>query len=175
MAVHHAILNPLVEELEKDIRIAIVVADFNPDITHELLRLNHAYLEEQWFMHIDHYHVPGAFELPAITAQISAKSVYNLVIVIGCLIKWETPHFDLIAEAATKWLTDISMQFDTPIIFGLLTCNTLEQAKARVDPNYAIYGLNYVVQQSQGEHILEERYEELMEKMKDTMSALDSN
>jgi 6,7-dimethyl-8-ribityllumazine synthase len=73
------------------------------------------------------------------------------------LIKWETPHFDIIADAATQGLTKVSTEYDTPIIFGLLTCNTLEQAQARIDENYAIYWLNYVVQHLINQNILEDR------------------
>lgn len=162
MAVHHAKLHPLVSELNKEIRIAIIVADFNAEITHELLGLNKQRFQKEWFSHIDTFHVPGAFELPAMTTQVAESSVYNLIITIGCLIKWETPHFDIIAESATTGITQVSMSYDIPVIFWLLTCNTLEQAQARLDDNYAIYWLNYVAQHLQAQHLIKENRNELM-------------
>ena len=102
MAVHTAQLLPGVADLHPQIRIALVIADFNPDITHTIAEKNTSFLHAQGFQHVDHYHVPGAFELPSLTKQIAQDGVYNLIITIGCLIKGETPHFDVIAQAATQ-------------------------------------------------------------------------
>jgi len=161
MAVHHAELHELVSELDKDIRIAIVTADFNPEITHTLKEKNTNFFHAQWFTHVDHFHVPWAFELPAATTQVTQAWIYHLVITIWCLIKWETPHFDIIANTATQGLIDIGNVCNTPIIFWLLTCNTIEQAQARIDENYAVYWLNYVVQHLMNQNLLEERISEV--------------
>ena len=171
MAVHNAQLDPLVSELNPDIRIAFVVADFNPEITHKLLELNTTYLQKQWFSSIDSYHVPGAYELPGLTRMILEKWVYNLIITIGCVIKGQTPHFDYICNEAARGLMELSMSFDTPLIFGVLTCNTLEQAQARVDENYAIYGLNHLAHRQLTQDTLDTRYEELMDYVQEMMSA----
>jgi len=68
---------------------------------------------------------------------------------------------------------DLTMMFDTPVIFWVLTCDTMEQAQARVDDNYAIYGLNYLAQRWKTDHILEQKYEEIMSQMWDMMEGED--
>ena len=165
MAVHHALLDPLVQELNTEIRIAIIVADFNPEVTHKLVELNTDYLQQQWFSHIDLFHVPGAFELPGLTKQVVEKWIYNLVITIGCVIRWQTPHFEYICTECSRGLMDLSMSFDTPLIFWVLTCDTLEQALARIDTNYAIYGLNHLAHWHLVEQTLETRHAEVMQQV----------
>ena len=97
------------------------------------------------------------------TKEIADKGIYSLIIVIGCLINGETPHFHYIADAVSHGLIDISMSYDVPCIFGLLTCDTHEQAKARINNNYAIYGLNYLVQRHLHQETLHEKMEKLMQ------------
>lgn len=163
MSVHSAELFEDVKELPKNIRIALVVADFNDDITHTIAAKTKKRLEDEWFMNIDIFRVPGAFELPAMTELVTEKWVYNLSIVIWCVIRGETPHFDYICEATSNSLAELSTKCKTPITFWLLTCDTIQQAKERVNDNYAIYGLNYLVQRMSAENVVDARYQEIME------------
>jgi 6,7-dimethyl-8-ribityllumazine synthase len=131
----------------------------------ELIEKNTEFLEEQWFKHVDLYRVPWCFELPSLTKQILDAWVYNAVIVLWCLVKWQTPHFEYISAEVSRWCMDLGMTYETPCIFWVLTCNTLEQAQARVDANYAIYTLNYLAQHGKALQHVQDRYEEVMERM----------
>lgn len=75
--------------------------------------------------------VPGAFELPVMVRQLIYAHDLDAVVTIGCLIKGETMHFEYIAEAVSYGLMDISLETGVPVVFGVLTCLTEEQAIAR--------------------------------------------
>jgi len=169
MAVHNAHLKPATKDIARNIRIAIVVAEFNEEITGALVEQNIATLKEEWFVHIDIFKVPGVFEVPAMTSLILDKGIYNVVITLGCVIRGSTPHFDYVCNACTDGITELMTHYDTPIIFGILTCDTLEQAQARVNNNYAIYAMNYITQWSEAETLLTKRYEELMRQTKEIL------
>ena len=72
--------------------------------------------------------VPGSFELPQTTQKLAASGKYNAVISLGAVIRGATPHFDYIAAEAAKGIAQVSMQSEMPISFGVLTCDTIEQA-----------------------------------------------
>jgi 6,7-dimethyl-8-ribityllumazine synthase len=72
--------------------------------------------------------VPGSFELPQVAAKVAGQGNYDAVVALGCLIRGETPHFDLIAAEATKGLAQVGITSGVPVIFGVLTCDTMEQA-----------------------------------------------
>lgn len=169
MAVHQAQIHSDVTQLNPDLRICIVAAEFNDDIMSPLIEKNVAALRKHWFEHIDIYRVPGCFEIPAQTVEILARWVYNLVITLWCLIRWQTPHFDYICTECSRGIMDLGMTYETPVIFGVLTCDDIQQAQARVDDNYAIYGLNYLAQRWHAALLLDERYEELQTKMSEAL------
>ncbi len=77
------------------------------------------------------HNVPGSFELPQAAARIAAQKRHDAVIALGCLVRGETPHFDVLAAAAAKGLEDAAISTGVPVIFGVLTCNTMEQAFER--------------------------------------------
>jgi 6,7-dimethyl-8-ribityllumazine synthase len=77
------------------------------------------------------YRVPGCFELPLVTSRIVARGGFDAVIALGVLIRGSTPHFDYIAAEATKGLANASMGSGVPVSYGVLTCNTIEQAIER--------------------------------------------
>ena len=81
--------------------------------------------------HIIVQDVPGAFELPVMVRQLVHTHELDAVVAIGCLIKGETLHFEYIAEAVSHGLMDISLSTGVPVVFGVLTCLTEEQAVAR--------------------------------------------
>ena len=84
------------------------------------------------------YRVPGAFEIPMLAANI--LDGHDAVIALGCLIKGDTPHFDFISAQVTNDLSRVSIESHVPIAFGVITCNTLQQAVERSSPGTANKG-----------------------------------
>ena len=114
------------------LRFAVVASRFNDEIVSGLLAgavdclRRHGSDDE----HIDVVRVPGAFEIP----QAANAADADAVIALGALIRGETPHFDVLASQVTNELSRISVDRNIPVTFGVLTCNTLEQAVARSSP-----------------------------------------
>jgi len=123
---------------------AIAVADWNPNITHALLEgaysslIDNGVREDQ----IKVVHVPGTFELIYAAKQLLDCSEcvidnvkvnkYAAVIVLGCVIQGDTPHFDYVCQGVTNGISSLNMNSDgCPVIFGVLTTNTLQQALDR--------------------------------------------
>ncbi|MFL6246305.1 MAG: 6,7-dimethyl-8-ribityllumazine synthase [Thermoanaerobaculia bacterium] len=84
------------------------------------------------------YRVPGAFEIPTLAANILDS--HDALIALGCLIKGDTPHFDFISAQVTNDLSRIAVERHVPIAFGVITCNTLQQAIERSSPGTANKG-----------------------------------
>ena len=113
-------------------RFAIVISRFNANVTDRLLMGARACLEEHGAREsdVDTFSVPGAWELP-VAALHAARSGYDAVIAIGCVIRGDTPHFDYVAGGAAQGLSDVSVQTGVPVVFGVLTTEDLEQALDR--------------------------------------------
>jgi 6,7-dimethyl-8-ribityllumazine synthase len=77
--------------------------------------------------------VPGAFELPLAAMALAKTRRYSCVIALGCVIRGETPHFDFVASEAASGLQLAGIETGVPVSFGVLTCETVEQAEARID------------------------------------------
>jgi 6,7-dimethyl-8-ribityllumazine synthase len=77
------------------------------------------------------YRVPGAFELPFIARRVARSGRHQAVVALGAVIRGSTPHFDVIAAEVTKGLAQVGLESDLPVAFGVLTCDTLEQAIER--------------------------------------------
>lgn len=114
-------------------KIAIIVSRFNKTITDNLLEGALTKLREKMVSEeqITVVRVPGAFELPTLAQRFAADTDYAAVICLGCVIKGETPHDEYINSAVSSEIARIGAEFCLPVIFGLLTCNTVEQALAR--------------------------------------------
>lgn len=114
-------------------KVGIVYAEWNSDITYALrdgavkTLIENGVSEED----ITLCSVPGSFELIYGAAQMVKSKKYDSVIAIGCVIRGDTPHFDYICEGATAGLSKLNVDYDTPVIFGLITTNNLEQAQER--------------------------------------------
>lgn len=80
---------------------------------------------------VDSYTVAGSFELPAAVAALADTGRYDAIVPIGCLIRGETPHFQILADAVAYGLMELSLTYPAAIPFGVLTCDTVAQAKAR--------------------------------------------
>lgn len=118
-------------------RFAIVAARFNSDIVNNLLKGTLSTLQEHGVMdeHIDTVFVPGAFELPLVAKKLAQTDKYSAVITLGCVIRGDTPHFDFVAGECARGVMDISLDLGIPIIFGVLTTDTPEQAQLRSQIN----------------------------------------
>ncbi|MFC2949546.1 6,7-dimethyl-8-ribityllumazine synthase [Virgibacillus sediminis] len=115
-----------------DLRVGIVVARFNDFITSKLLDgavdtlKRHGVPEEN----VEVAWVPGAFEIP-LAAQKMAVGKYDAVITLGTVIRGSTPHFDYVCNEAAKGVSQASSQSGKPVIFGVITTDTIEQAIER--------------------------------------------
>lgn len=114
-------------------RFAVVVSRFNELVTDRLLDgaagclAQHGVRPED----VDVVRVPGAFELPAAVAALIRRGGYHGVVVVGCVIRGETPHFDYVAGEAARGLQSLAVDHPVAIGFGLLTTDTTAQAVAR--------------------------------------------
>jgi 6,7-dimethyl-8-ribityllumazine synthase len=117
-------------------RFAIVISQFNQEITSGLLAGARAALAEAAVAEDDVVvvHVPGAFEIPVAALRLAESGRYDAVITLGCLIKGETMHFEYIASAASQGIMNVSTATGVPVAFGVLTAMTDEQAEARSAP-----------------------------------------
>lgn len=114
-------------------RVGIVVSDWNSPVTHSLLR---GAIDTLIEFDIDpndiiSEHVPGSFELTYAAKLMSTKANVDSVIILGCVIQGETPHFTFVCDSVTQGITQLNLNNNVPVIFGLLTPLTLEQAEAR--------------------------------------------
>ena len=118
-------------------RYAIVVARYNETITTRLLEGALATLQEHGVEDgaIDIAWVPGAFEIPLIAARMAESGNYQAVICLGAVIKGETTHDEHINRAVSLELTRLGVACRMPVMFGVLTCNSLEQAIHRAGGN----------------------------------------
>lgn len=114
-------------------RFALLVARFNGTITEQLLQgardclLRHGVAEGD----IDVYRVPGAWELPGLAARLAARGNHDALVALGCVIRGATPHFDHVAGEASRGLGAVAREHAVPVIFGVLTTDTIEQAVER--------------------------------------------
>jgi 6,7-dimethyl-8-ribityllumazine synthase len=128
----------------KNIKIGIVVSEWNETITDALKEGALAFLNEsgiaknQIFAHT----VPGSYELPfAAAALLDADDTINAVICLGCVIQGETRHFEFIAQAVANGIMNVSLDYGVPVIFGVLTCDTMEQAQERAGGKHGNKGV----------------------------------
>lgn len=128
-------------------RIGIVVSEWNDRITDSLLKgaqeslLEHGIKEENILVK----HVPGSFELPLGAKWMLEHSNVDAVICIGCVIQGETRHFDFISQAVADGIMKVGLDFSKPVIFSVLTCNTMEQAEERAGGKHGNKGVEGAV------------------------------
>jgi 6,7-dimethyl-8-ribityllumazine synthase len=111
----------------------IVVSEWNPEITGALLDGTVKTLEKHGTIpeNIHVKRVPGSFELVYGAQQMCKNDGFDAVIILGCVIRGETPHFDYICEGVTNGISHLNASQNIPVVFGLLTTNDLQQAKDR--------------------------------------------
>ena len=115
------------------LKVAIIISRFNEFITGKLLsgaldclRRNNAREED-----ITVAWVPGSFEIPSVTQKLAMSGKYDAVICLGAVIRGATPHFDYVASEVSKGVAKVSMDAAIPVIFGVVTTDTIEQAIER--------------------------------------------
>lgn len=114
-------------------RIGIVAARFNEFITSKLIGgakdsfVRHGGNEQD----LDIAWVPGAFEIPFIAKKMALSGKYDAVVCLGAVIRGATPHFDMVANETTKGIANVGIQSGVPVIFGVLTTDSIEQAVER--------------------------------------------
>jgi 6,7-dimethyl-8-ribityllumazine synthase len=115
--------------------VGVVVSRFNGDITSGLLERALETLSECGVAStaITVMPVPGAFELPLAVMALARSRRYACIVALGCVIRGETPHFDYVAGEAASGLQLAALETGVPVAFGVLTCDTREQAEARLD------------------------------------------
>ena len=116
-----------------DLNVAIVVSRFNDFITGRLLEgakdtlIRHEVNADN----IDVAYVPGAFEIPLVAKKLAEKEKYDAVITLGCVIKGSTSHYDYVCNEVSKGISRANDVTNTPVIFGVLTTDNIEQAVER--------------------------------------------
>ena len=117
-------------EAKPNARIAIISASWHMDICAQLVAGARRACEAAGVKSITELYVPGSFELP-LAAQRAFEDGIDGVIVVGLVLRGETPHFDYVCQGVTHGIMDVQLKFSRPIGFGVLMCDTLEQAHAR--------------------------------------------
>ena len=112
------------------LKVALVASRFNDLVTARLVEgaLDGLVRHGADPKNLTLFKVPGAFELAQLAAKLAAQGTYDAIVALGCLIRGETPHFDLLAAEAAKGLAQVAVSSGVPVVFGVLTCDTMEQA-----------------------------------------------
>lgn len=131
----------------KGLRIAVVAARFNHFVVDKLLAGAVETLEQAGIsaQDLDVVRVPGAFELPLACRQLALGKDYDAVIALGAVIRGGTPHFDYVAGECARGIADAARDSGLPVIFGVLTCDTLEQAQERTGGKHGNKGADAAV------------------------------
>ena len=138
-------------EKSSSLKAAIVVARFNDLITNKLLSgcldclSRHGIDVTETSNQLDIAWVPGSFELPIISQELARKGKYEVIITLGAVIRGDTPHFDVVISEASKGIATVSRETGVPIIFGVLTTDTMQQALERAGIKNNL-GWNYALQ-----------------------------
>jgi 6,7-dimethyl-8-ribityllumazine synthase len=131
----------------KGMKVAIVVSEWNPEITEALYNGAVKTLKENdcKAKNISRVNVPGSFELPSAAQFVAERKKVDVIICIGCVIQGETRHFDFICEAVANGIVNVSLKYNLPVIFGVLTTNNMAQAKARAGGKHGNKGVEAAV------------------------------
>ena len=133
------------------LRVGIVVARFNDLITNKILSgcldclKRHGLDTSELSNQVDIVWVPGSFELPIAAKTLMKKKSYDVVIALGAVIRGETSHYDVVISEASKGISQVSYENNVPIIFGVLTTDTMQQALERAGIKNNL-GWNYALQ-----------------------------
>lgn len=144
--------------IAKDLKFGIIVGRFNEFIGGKLLSgaidalKRHGASEED----IEIVLVPGAFEIPLVAKKMAKSNKYDSVICLGAVIKGSTPHFDYVASEVSKGIASVSLETEVPVIFGVLTTDTIEQAIERAGTKAGNKGYDAAVTAIEMANVLKE-------------------
>lgn len=130
------------------LKFAVVISRFNEFMTGKLLSgakdafLRHGVAEAD----LDFAWVPGAFEIPMVAKKLAQSGRYQSVVCLGAVIKGSTPHFEYVASEVSKGIASVSLETGVPVIFGVITADTLEQAIERAGSKMGNKGFDAAVQ-----------------------------
>ena len=133
------------------LKVGIVIARFNDLITNKILSgcldclKRHGLDTSELSNQVDMVWVPGSFELPIAARTLMKKKSYDVVIALGAVIRGETSHYDVVVSEASKGISQVSHENNVPIIFGVLTTDTMQQALERAGIKNNL-GWNYALQ-----------------------------
>ena len=138
--------------------LAIVVSRFNRLVTERLLAGAHDALARHGVDHekVDVAWVPGSLELPLAARRLAQRGRYDAVVCLGAVIRGDTPHFDYVASQAAAGINRVALDTGVPIIFGVITANTLEQALERAGGKAGNKGYDAVVTAIEMANLLEQ-------------------
>lgn len=138
-------------------RIALLASRFNGAIVENLIAgaidglTRHGIPESA----IELVRVPGAFEMPLVAKRLARRKTLQAIIALGAVIRGATPHFDLVAENAARGLARVSLEEDIPIIFAVLTTDTIEQALERAGTKHGNKGFDAALSALEMIHLLQ--------------------
>jgi len=130
-----------------EMEFGIVVSEWHNDITEALFDGAYNTLIENGAdpENIKKIYVPGSFELPMGAQMLIQNTDVDAVIVLGCVIRGETPHFDYVCQGVTKGIMDLNLRFNLPVIFGVLTTENLTQAQDRAGGKHGNKGIEAAI------------------------------
>ena len=131
-------------QLPPNTRVAVIAARFNAVIVDELLRGCVERLKERGLTNsnITQHRVPGAFELPVAAKLLADTKRYGAIVCLGCVVRGDTPHFNYVAGEAARGISQVAIATGVPVIFGVLTTNTDQQAQDRAGGAHSHAGVN---------------------------------
>lgn len=118
------------------LRIGVIASRFNDEIVSGLIDGALTCLERHGASgdDVSLFRVPGAFEIPTLAAKLVSLGSFDALVTLGCLLRGDTPHFEFISAQVTNDLSRVAVEARFPVAFGVITCNTLEQAVERSSP-----------------------------------------
>jgi 6,7-dimethyl-8-ribityllumazine synthase len=114
-------------------KVLIISSSFYKNFEKQLLTGALKEIDKKLF-EVKHFSVTGAYEIPQLLNILLKDKYYAFCIALGCIIKGETPHFDIISQSVSDKLLEISIKYNVPVSNGVLNCNTPKQAEVRCDP-----------------------------------------
>jgi 6,7-dimethyl-8-ribityllumazine synthase len=133
----------ITEKISRDTTIGILVSEWNPEITESLCMAavdtltSHGIKKSKIIIH----HVPGSFELPLGAQYLIEYKNVDAAICLGCVIQGETRHFEFICQAVSQQIARLNLDYNIPVIFGVLTTNNFQQAKERAGGKHGNKGV----------------------------------
>lgn len=132
------------KQANKSFPVAVIVSLFNKPITEELVKGNIAYLKQSGIEESDItlIEVPGAVEIPLVAQKLAEQKKHQVIIALGAVIRGETSHYDYVCSQVSEGCQEVSLKFNLPVIFGVLTTENEAQAWDRLGGRHGHNGVN---------------------------------